>query len=156
MKNHAYIPTTEKDALDMLVEIGVKEIDELYNAIPEHLKLDKELDLPSPTNSKLPFSEMELKDYMGKLSMKNPNSQTHKYFLGAGCYNHHIPSIVDFFLTVPQFLTPYTPYKPEANQGSLQAMHEYQSLMSRLTGLEVSNASLYDGATAMVESAKIA
>lgn len=156
MKN-PYIATTEKELLDMLVEIGVKEVNELYSSIPEHLKLNKELNIPSPIkNVNLPLSELELKDYMEKLSNKNANAKTHKYFLGAGCYNHDVPKIVDLFLTLPQFYTPYTPYKPETNQGSLQALYEYQTLMCRLTGMEVSNASLYDGSTAMVEASKMA
>ena len=157
MKNHPYIATTEKDLLEMLVEIGIKEINELYNSIPEHLRLSKELKIPSPIKkNKLPFSELELKDYMEALSNKNVNAKTHKYFLGAGCYNHDVPKIVDLFLTLPQFYTPYTPYKPETNQGTLQALYEYQTLMCQLTGMEVSNASLYDGSTAMVEASKMA
>lgn len=156
MKDHIpYIATTEGDLSEMLTEIGVKELDELFGAIPGKLRLRGELVLPSPIKGVgLPLSEIELTRYMGVLSARNAHSYT--YFLGAGCYNHYIPSIVDLFETLPQFYTPYTPYKPETNQGTLQAMYEYQTMMCRLTGLEVSNASLYDGATAMVEAAKMA
>ncbi len=156
MKNQApYISTTEGDRSEMLAEIGVNEVDELFGAIPDHLRLTGELALPSPIKGVgLPLSEIELRKYMGDLSARNSHSYTS--FLGAGCYNHYIPSIVDLFVTLPQFYTPYTPYKPETNQGTLQALYEYQTMMCRLTGLEVSNASLYDGATAMVEAAKMA
>jgi len=157
MKNHPYISTTEEELLEMLVEIGVKEVNELYNAIPESVRFNRKLNLPAPIKeSDLPLSEMELKSYMDKLSSKNINANNHDYFIGAGCYNHYVPAIVDLFLSLPQFYTPYTPYKPEANQGTLQSLYEYQTLMCRLTGLDVSNASLYDGSTAMVESAKMA
>lgn len=156
MKDHIpYIATTEKDLSEMLTEIGVKEIDELFEAIPKSLRLKRELILPSPVERvDLPLSEIELRGYMQDIGLRNKNTYT--YFLGAGCYNHYIPSIVDLFVTMPQYYTPYTPYKPETNQGTLQAMYEYQTMMCRLTGLQVSNASLYDGSTAMVEAAKMA
>lgn len=150
-----YISTTEGDLSEMLTEIGVKEVDELFGAIPGNLRLRGDLTLPSPIEGvDLPLSEIELRKYMEDLSARNSHSCT--YFLGAGCYHHYIPSIVDLFTALPQYYTPYTPYKPETNQGTLQAMYEYQTMMCRLTGLEVSNASLYDGATAMVEAAKMA
>lgn len=153
--NVPYIATTKKDLSEMLLEIGVKEIDDLYEAIPQKLRLNRDLILPSPLKkTDLPLSEIELSGYMQEISAKNKSNYT--YFLGAGCYNHYIPSIVDLFLKLPKFYTPYTPYKPETNQGTLQAMYEYQTMMCRLTGLEVSNASLYDGSTAMVEAAKMA
>jgi len=150
-----YIATTEKDLSEMLTEIGVKEIDELFEAIPKNKRLKGELILSSPIQGvDLPLSEIELRNYMQDLGTRN--THTYAYFLGAGCYNHYVPSIVDLFVTLPQFFTPYTPYKPETNQGTLQALYEYQTMMCRLTGLEVSNASLYDGSTAMVEAAKMA
>jgi glycine dehydrogenase subunit 1 len=150
-----YISTTETDRSQMLEEIGVADVEELFGAIPDNLRLAGELALPSPIEEgRLPLSEIELAKYMGDLSARN--SHSHTCFLGAGCYNHYVPSIVDLFTGLPQFYTPYTPYKPETNQGTLQAMYEYQTMMCRLTGLEVSNASLYDGATAMVEAAKMA
>jgi glycine cleavage system P protein (glycine dehydrogenase) subunit 1 len=153
--SNSYISTTKNDLSEMLLEIGVKEIDDLYKAIPEKLRLNRELLLPSPLKkTDLPLSEIELSGYMHEISAKN--NSNYKYFLGAGCYNHYIPSIVNLFLKLPKFYTPYTPYKPETNQGTLQVMYEYQTMMCRLTGLEVSNASLYDGATAMVEAAKMA
>jgi glycine dehydrogenase subunit 1 len=155
MKNKVpYIPTTEADRSEMLAEIGATEIDDLFEAVPPHLRFKGELLLPSPAGGGMPLSEMELRNYMGGLSARNSHSSS--CFLGAGCYNHYVPSIVDLFTGLPQFYTPYTPYKPETNQGTLQVMYEYQSMMCRLTGLEVSNASLYDGATAMAEAAKMA
>ncbi len=150
-----YIGTTEEEAKEMLKAIGIENLEELYENVPENLKLKKNLRLHSP-QGELPFSEMELKIYMEHLSSKNANSSTHKLFRGAGCYNHYVPQIVDFFLGQPEFFTPYTPYKPEANQGTLQALFEYQTLMCMLTGMEVANSSLYDGSTAMVEAAKMA
>ncbi len=152
---NSYISTTENDFSEMLLEIGVDEVDDLYSNIPEQLRLHRDLLLPPPLEkSDLPLSEIEVSEYMHEISAKN--NRNYKYFLGAGCYNHYIPSIIDLFLKQPKFYTPYTPYKPETNQGTLQVMYEYQTLMCRLTGMEVSNASLYDGATAMVEAAKMA
>jgi len=154
-KQVPYIATTEDDLHEMLGEIGVKDLDELFGAIPDKFRLTGDLTLPPPVAGlDLPLSEIELRKYMGHLSARNSHSYTS--FLGAGCYHHYVPSIVDLFTVLPQFFTPYTPYKPETNQGTLQAMYEYQTMMCRLTGLEVSNASLYDGATAMVEAAKMA
>jgi len=149
-----YISTTNNDIAEMLLEIGVNKIDDLYSTIPKKLRLNRDLLLPSPLKTELPLSEIELSGYMHEISAKN--NSNYKFFLGAGCYNHYIPSIVDLFLKMPKFYSPYTPYKPETNQGTLQVMYEYQTMMCRLTGLEVSNASLYDGATAMVEAAKMA
>jgi len=150
-----YISTTKEDRSEMLAEIGISEIDELFGAIPKKFRLTGDLHLPSPIQGAgLPLSEIELRKYMEDLSARN--SHSHTYFLGAGCYHHYVPSIVDLFTGLPQYYAPYTPYKPETNQGTLQAMYEYQTMMCRLTGLEVSNASLYDGATAMVEAAKMA
>jgi glycine dehydrogenase subunit 1 len=149
-----YISTTNNDFSKMFLEIGVNKIDDLYSTIPEKLRLNRDLLLPSPLKTELPLSEIELSGYMHEISAKN--NSNYKFFLGAGCYNHYIPSIVDLFLKMPKFYSPYTPYKPETNQGTLQVMYEYQTMMCRLTGLEVSNASLYDGATAMVEAAKMA
>jgi len=149
-----YISTTNNDLSKMFLEIGVNKIDDLYSTIPEKLRLNRDLLLPSPLKTELPLSEIELSGYMHEISSKN--NSNYKFFLGAGCYNHYIPSIVDLFLKMPKFYSPYTPYKPETNQGTLQVMYEYQTMMCRLTGLEVSNASLYDGATAMVEAAKMA
>jgi len=149
-----YISTTNNDLSKMFLEIGVNKIDDLYSTIPEKLRLNRDLLLPSPLKTELPLSEIELSVYMHEISAKN--NSDYKFFLGAGCYNHYIPSIVNLFLKLPKFYSPYTPYKPETNQGTLQVMYEYQTMMCRLTGLEVSNASLYDGATAMVEAAKMA
>ncbi len=153
--SNPYISTTKNDLSEILLEIGVNKIDDLFEVIPQELRLNRDLLLPSPLKKVgLPLSEIELSGYMHEISAKN--NSNYKYFLGAGCYNHYIPSIVDLFLKLPKFYTPYTPYKPETNQGTLQVMYEYQTMMCRLTGLEVSNASLYDGATAMVEAAKMA
>jgi len=131
MKDHIpYIATTEVNQSEMLAEIGVSGLDELFESIPNHLRLARELVLSSPAEEiKLPLSEMELRKYMGNLSARNSHACTS--FLGAGCYRHYVPSIVDLFTSLPQFYTPYTPYKPETNQGTLQAMYEYQTMMCR-------------------------
>lgn len=145
---YTYIPNTDEDRKQMLKEIGVSSIDDLFSCIPEKSRMKKELDIPGPT------SEIELRRKMKKLSDKN----IHDYpsFLGAGYYNHYIPSVVDQMLSRSEFYTAYTPYQAEISQGMLQAIFEYQTVMCDLTDMDVSNASVYDGATAAAESAIMA
>ena len=141
----AYIPHTEKERQEMLAAIGVKHVDELYDAIPAGVRFP-DLDLPEAV------SEMEIMAELGALSEANLDVQHATCFLGAGAYYHYIPSVVDHILRRNEFYTAYTPYQPEISQGTLQAIFEYQSLMCQLTGMEVSNASHYDGATALAEA----
>ena len=142
-----YIPTTDQDRETMLGEIGVSSVDELFADIPADKKLDRPLILPQA------LSEQELVQLMKSLSDATANASDHDYFIGAGCYNHFIPSLIDHFLTRSEFYTAYTPYQPELSQGTLQAMFEFQTMICQLTGMEVANASMYDAATAVAEAA---
>ena len=145
-----YIPhsPTERDA--MLDTIGVKSLEDLFKDIPAEHRFPK-LDLPPA------LTEMEVAAELGEIAMANENLRTDLVsFLGAGAYNHYIPAAVDHILQRGEFYTAYTPYQPEISQGTLQAIFEYQSLMCALTGMEVSNASHYDGATAVAESVNMA
>jgi len=142
-----YIPHTPEDIQQMLATIGAKSIDELFKDIPEELK-PKSFNLPASK------SEYQVTQSLQKLSAKNAAGLVN--FLGAGFYDHIIPAAVDSLSSRPEFYTAYTPYQPECSQGWLQAIYEYQSLICELTGLDVSNASLYDGGTALFESAMMA
>jgi glycine dehydrogenase subunit 1 len=145
----AYVPHTEADRRTMLAAIGLERMEELYDAIPKEVRFP-DLDLPDP------ISEMEITREMLTLSEANLEVQHVPCFLGAGAYNHFIPSVIDHILRRNEFYTAYTPYQPEISQGTLQAIFEYQSLMCNLTGMEVSNASHYDGATALAEAVILA
>ncbi|OGO24556.1 MAG: glycine dehydrogenase (aminomethyl-transferring) [Chloroflexi bacterium RBG_16_51_16] len=142
------ISPTERDA--MLSTIGVKHLDELFDSIPKKHRFPK-LDLPPA------LAEMEASALLSDIAQANENVHEHLIsFLGAGAYNHYIPSVVDHILRRGEFYTAYTPYQPEISQGTLQSIFEYQSLMTNLTGMEVSNASHYDGATAAAEAVNLA
>jgi glycine dehydrogenase subunit 1 len=145
----AYVPHTNEDRRAMLAAIGLERMDDLYDAIPKEVRFP-DLDLPDP------ISEMEVAREMLTLSEANLEVQHVPCFLGAGAYNHFIPSVIDHILRRNEFYTAYTPYQPEISQGTLQAIFEYQSLMCNLTGMEVSNASHYDGATALAEAVILA
>jgi glycine dehydrogenase subunit 1 len=138
-----YTPNTDKDRESMLREIGVKDIMDLFKDIPENLILKSPLQIPDQ------LSEFELIRELGKISKKNKKPLS---FQGGGNYNHHIPSTVDAITSRGEFSTAYTPYQPEISQGTLQAIFEYQSMICELTGMEVSNASMYDGATSLAEA----
>jgi glycine dehydrogenase subunit 1 len=144
-----YIPVTDKDKQAMLERIGVKDAAELFSVIPESARI-KGLNLPRG------MSEHKLFQTMETLSKKNSCLNDYLNFRGAGIYEHFIPSLVGEIVNRSEFSTAYTPYQPEASQGTLQAIFEYQSLMVELTGLDVSNASLYDGASAVAEAALLA
>ncbi len=137
-----YIPTTENDKKEMLKQIGARSIDDLMADLKP--RLDAKLDLSEP------LSELELAEHMKKLSKKN---KIMKYFIGAGAYNHYVPSAINHLLMRGEFLTGYTPYQAEINQGTLQAIYEFQSFICLLTGMDVANASLYDGSSALAEAA---
>lgn len=144
-----YIPHTEKEREEMLKRIGIEKIEDLFACIPDKLKV-KELDIPSG------LTEPELIKYFLELAGKNINPHGYTSFLGAGAYEHFIPAVVKDVISRGEFLTSYTPYQPEVSQGSLQAMYEYQSMITSLTGMDVANASLYDGATAVADAALVA
>lgn len=146
-----YLPHTEKTRKEMLEAIGVNHVDELYAQVPEEFLKTKNLHgLP------LHESEMEVEQDMHKLADKNVSATKHPFFLGAGYYHHHIPATVDHLIQRGEFLTAYTPYQPEVSQGTLQAIFEFQSYICALTGQEIANASMYDGATATAEAALMA
>jgi len=145
-----YIPISPKERDAMLQTIGVKSLDDLFDAIPAKHRFPK-LDLPKA------LTEMEALQELSDIAQANENVRGDLIsFLGAGMYNHYIPSAVDHMLRRGEFYTAYTPYQPEISQGTLQAIFEYQSLMSALTGMDVSNASHYDGATATAEAVNLA
>jgi len=137
-----YLPHTKKDIHEMLEVIGVNSIDDLFNEIPSEM-LGKELNIPNA------HSELEIYKRFAELAAKN------KYlipFVGAGAYDHYTPSVIKHIIERQEFLTAYTPYQPEISQGTLQYIFEYQSIISELTGMHISNASMYDGATATAEA----
>ena len=144
-----YLPHTPEEIQEMLKTVGAASIDELFASIPEALRFSRSLDLPPS------LSEPEIRSLLGSLSHKNtPVSAYHKpSFLGAGSYYHTIPSIVSQLLLRGEFLTAYTPYQPEVAQGTLQAIFEYQTMVCEILGMDVSNASHYDGSTATAEAA---
>ncbi|MCX7426796.1 MAG: aminomethyl-transferring glycine dehydrogenase subunit GcvPA [Planctomycetia bacterium] len=145
-----YIPNTPEDQKAMLEAIGAKSIDELFSMIPAELRLDRDLDLPPA------MGEMELAAHMRRLAERSTAASESVCFLGGGSYDHFIPAVVDVVSARGEFYTAYTPYQAEASQGTLQAIFEYQTLIAQLTGMDVSNASLYDGGSAAVEAVLMA
>lgn len=145
-----YLPHGNDDIKQMLKKIGVDRFEDLLKNIPEVLRGDVSLDLPGA------LSELEIQQEMQALLQKNTACHETISFLGAGAYDHFIPKVVDFIISRPEFATAYTPYQAEVSQGTLQAMYEFQSLICELTGMDVSNASMYDGATAMAEAVLMA
>ncbi len=146
----SYVPNTEKDKKEMLRAIGVDDIEKLLTDIPDEVRLKKELNLPHP------LSEIELKKEMLSLSEKNADLLHYTSFLGAGAYDHYIPSVVEHMVSRSEFYTAYTPYQAEASQGMLQSIYEFQSMICEITGMEAANASMYDGASAAAEAAMMA
>jgi glycine dehydrogenase subunit 1 len=136
-----YIPATENDKKEMLQRISARSIDELVSALKP--QMGRKLDLSEP------MSELELAEHMRKLSQKN---KVMKYFIGAGAYNHYVPAAVNHLLMRGEFLTGYTPYQAEMNQGILHAVYEFQSFICLITGMDVANASMYDGSSALAEA----
>ncbi|OGO10089.1 MAG: glycine dehydrogenase (aminomethyl-transferring) [Chloroflexi bacterium RBG_13_68_17] len=145
----AYIPHTDDERRAMLAAIGVGRLDDLFDAVPADVRFP-DLDLPDP------ISELEVMEELQTLAEANLDTRHFACFLGAGAYNHFIPAAVDQILRRGEFYTAYTPYQPEISQGTLQAIFEYQSLVCNLTGMDVSNASHYDGATALAEAVILA
>lgn len=141
-----YIPVTEQEKEAMLKEIGVSSIDELFKDIPEDLRLKGELKLPKG------LSEYETRKALIKLAAKNIDTNQLTSFMGAGAYNHYVPTLVDHLLSRSEFYTAYTPYQPEISQGTLQNIYEFQTLVCELFGMDVSNASVYDGASGLAEA----
>ena len=142
-----FIPHTEADIAEMLASIGAKTIDELFDEIPKDLVSGQLTGVPPG------LSEMEITRLMMERANKDGFYQN---FIGAGAYEHHIPAAVWQITTRGEFYSSYTPYQAEASQGTLQLLYEYQTMMASLTGMDVSNASMYDGATALAEAALMA
>jgi len=145
-----FIPHTKRDRQEMLKFLGLKSVDDLFVDIDKKLILKKNLDLPEA------MSELELSRHMLALSEKNVEVIHNSCFLGAGAYNHFIPSVVNHVISRSEFYTAYTPYQPEVSQGTLQAIFEYQTMIANLTGMDVVNASVYDGASALAEASIMA
>ena len=141
-----YIQNTPADAAEMLKSIGATSVDALFEAVPESVRLKKPLGLPPA------LPEIDLLRHMEGLAARDKTFDAGRCFLGAGAYNHFVPSIVDALFARGEFLTAYTPYQAEASQGTLQHIFEFQSMMCELTGMDVANASHYDGATALHEA----
>lgn len=141
-----YTYNTPAQQKEMLEEIGARSVDELFDSIPDNMKLGRALQIPPA------LGELELTSHMQELARQNSNITHNTCFLGAGSYDHFIPAVVDSLASRGEFYTSYTPYQPEVSQGNLQVMFEYQTLICQLTGMDVSNASLYDGGSAAVEA----
>jgi glycine dehydrogenase subunit 1 len=145
-----YTSATDADRKAMLERIGAGSIDELFADIPEGVRLDRAIDLPTGK------PEQEVYAYLRDLAARNVSAEDEICFLGAGMYDHYVPALVDALLSRSEFLTPYTPYQPEVSQGTLQVMFEYQTAISELTGLPVSNATLYEGPSAVASAGWLA
>jgi glycine dehydrogenase subunit 1 len=145
-----YTAVTEQDLEEMLGAIGVGSLEELFADIPEGVRLGRDIDLPDGR------SEQEVYEYLAELAARNVHADAEVSFLGAGMYDHYVPALIDTLLSRSEFLTPYTPYQPEVSQGGLQVMFEYQTAISELTGLPVSNASVYEGPSAVAAAGYLA
>lgn len=145
-----YLPLTDADRAEMLATIGVKSIDDLFVDVPASAKLKDPVDLPAH------MTELQVERAMGKMAGKNVAASSVPFFVGAGAYKHHIPSTVDHLIQRSEFLTAYTPYQPEISQGTLQTLFEFQTQVALLTGMDVANASMYDGSTACGEAVLMA
>lgn len=145
-----YVPNTEDEVRTMLERIGVPSLESLFSRIPARLRLDRPLDLPRGAG------EQEVLGALEALARRNACLDTHRYFLGAGVYPHFIPTAIDALASRSEFYTSYTPYQPEISQGTLQTIFEWQTMIAGLTGLDVANASMYDGASATAEAALMA
>lgn len=147
---YRYLPMTDQDQREMLDFLGINRVDDLFTDIPQSVRYQGELQISEA------LSEPGLVTYFQTLAMKNVNFSTHVNFLGAGVYQHYTPSVVNHMLLRGEFFTAYTPYQPEISQGELQAIFEFQTMVCELTGMEVANSSMYDGATSLAEAAMMA
>jgi len=141
-----YLPHTDEEIASMLNVVGARSLEDLFSAVPPSCRRNGGLNLPEPLN------EWDLNRLMAGLSSTVAAAPEYKVYAGAGSYEHYIPQVVPYLLSRSEFVTSYTPYQPEMSQGTLQAIYEYQTLSARLLGMEVSNASMYDGASALAEA----
>src|SRR5215469_13379279 len=146
----SYIPNTHEDQQAMLQRIGLPSLEALLAPVPGEVRLQRPLELPSA------LAEPDLKRLLSGMAAKNKNLDSTISFLGAGTYDHAIPSVVPHLQRRSEFVTSYTPYQPEVSQGMLQAIYEFQTMVCQIAGLDIANASLYDGATALVEAVLLA
>ena len=145
-----YLPLTEADRRQMLGVIGAKSVDDLFRDVPAGARLTTLVDLPMHTG------ELEVERHMGRLAARNVSAGSVPFFCGAGAYRHHVPASVDHLIQRSEYLTSYTPYQPEIAQGTLQYLFEFQTQVCMLTGMEVANASMYDGSTGTAEAVLMA
>ncbi|WP_134494393.1 aminomethyl-transferring glycine dehydrogenase subunit GcvPA [Microvirga pakistanensis] len=145
-----YLPLSDTDRSEMLARIGVKTVDELFADVPKNLLLKEPVDLPRRKG------ELEVERILSRMSSKNVAASSVPFFVGAGAYKHHVPATVDHLIQRSEFLTSYTPYQPEIAQGTLQYLFEFQTQVAALTGMEVANASMYDGSTGTGEAVLMA
>ena len=145
-----YLPLTDADRRTMLARIGVASVDDLFADVPGDKHLDGLVDLPRAK------SEIEVERILGSMAAKNVAAASVPFFVGAGAYRHHVPATVDHLIQRSEFLTSYTPYQPEISQGTLQVLFEFQTQVANLLGMEVANASMYDGSTATAEAVLMA
>src|SRR6476659_6085814 len=145
-----YTSATQAERDRMLAEVGASSIEDLFSEIPAGVRLDRPLELPDGK------PEAEVYETLAALAARNVSAEDEVSFLGAGMYDHYVPAVIDMLMSRSEFLTPYTPYQPELSQGSLQVMFEYQTAISELTALPVSNASVYEGPSAVASAGYLA
>lgn len=145
-----YTPHTEAQVRAMLAALGLEHVEQLFEQVPAALRRSDLLDVPPP------MAESELRRHFRQLTMANRDLSARPCFLGAGIYDHYVPAAVETVISRSEFYTAYTPYQPEMSQGTLQSIYEFQTMIARLTGMEVANASMYDGATALAEAVLMA
>jgi len=145
-----YIPATSEDVRKMMADIGIERLEDLFKSIPEKYRFQKDFSFPKA------MSEQELTLHLYELARQNRNLLDHASFLGGGAYHHYSPALVDAIISRGEFMTSYTPYQPEISQGTLQAIFEFQTLICQITGLDLANASMYDGASAAAETVLMA
>jgi glycine dehydrogenase subunit 1 len=145
-----YTSVTEQDLREMLGAIGAGSVEELFEAVPAGVRLDRELDMADG------LPEQAVNDHVSALAARNRHNDAEVSFLGAGMYDHYVPALIDSIVQRSEFLTPYTPYQPEISQGGLQVMFEFQTAISELTGLPVANASVYEGPSAVAAAGYLA
>jgi glycine dehydrogenase subunit 1 len=145
-----YTSATDADRREMLDAVGVDSVEDLFEAIPESVRLGRPIALPDG------MAEQEVLDHLSALAARNRHADVETTFVGAGMYDHYVPALIDNLVERSEFLTPYTPYQPEISQGGLQVMFEFQTMISELTGLPVSNASVYEGPSAVAAAGYLA
>ncbi len=147
---YRYLPDTKQDQEEMLALLTISSVDELFEDVPKEIRLEGELNIPNAVPEPLLVKKMH------QLSSQNKHANHYPIFLGAGTYDHYIPSVVNHVISRSEFYTAYTPYQPEISQGELQAIFEFQTMVCELTGMDVANSSMYDGPTSLAEAASLA